>query len=423
MNKTKVFLAGDTANRLNWGCRATTLALKSMIMDTSDISYSLDFSKLAKSLNTINTTNNHSFSRRVLNKISNKVYNFTGITVEKRQKLNIHPTNIEEFDFFADQFQKRAFLPSIYDQIDNSDVVVINGEGGFLKSEKTFPALMSLFIGYVAKRCLKKPCIIINHTADIRHPEIKAIAQYVYPLFDDVAVREPFSFRAIKDLRKNKPVILAADAVFKYKPITNNSWAEVVSRPHYFSFYPFSVQNLDVSKPYICLGGSAALHPMRRKDHKPFPAFLKLCKALNDIYPVVLVAACAGDEDFMREVSKELNLPVLGTSMPTYQAVDVLGNAALYVGGRWHSCIKALTGGTPIVVFSSNTNYKSEGIVELMKLDHNPFDSYHIGEFVEDIVEQSEDYLKQGSSLRERLLRRVQELSDSADKNVRFLWT
>jgi len=44
----KVFFAGDTFNRRNLGCRATTLALKSMILGCSEIYYSLDFKDLSK---------------------------------------------------------------------------------------------------------------------------------------------------------------------------------------------------------------------------------------------------------------------------------------------------------------------------------------------------------------------------------------
>lgn len=422
MTKPQVFLIGDTSNRLNWGCRATTYALKSLITETSEISSTLDFSDLLRSFHESNQdSSSKNFFKSFVRKTGRKLREVSNIRPKKEPDSSQYPVSIKDFDLFADRFQRGTFLPSIQETMKRSDIVVINGEGGFLKSERCFPALMSLFLGYLAKEKLNKPCIITNHTADIRHPDVKEIAQRVYPLFDDVVVREPFSLRAIEYLRENKPLILAADAVFKYRPATSNDWIEVVSRSNYFSFYPFNAQELDVRNPYICVGGSAGLHPRRRKDHDPFPGFLKLCKALNDIHPVVLVAACGGDEDFMQEVSKELSLPVLGTAMPTHQAVDVLGNAALYVGGRWHSCIKAVTGGTPIVVLSSNTNYKAEGIIELMELDHEPFDSFRINELAEDIVSQSIDYLNQGLTLRKRLFARAQELSVSAEKNVRYL--
>jgi hypothetical protein len=44
---TSVFLVGDTSSRWNWGCRATTAALSSLIEEYATLAWRLDTTRLA----------------------------------------------------------------------------------------------------------------------------------------------------------------------------------------------------------------------------------------------------------------------------------------------------------------------------------------------------------------------------------------
>jgi hypothetical protein len=80
-----------------------------------------------------------------------------------------------------------------------------------------------------------------------------------------------------------------------------------------------------------------------------------------------------------------------------------------------------LTGGTPIVCFSSNTDYKSQGILMLAGLEQPIFNAFELESKINEIVEISEMYLKQNELFRTKLKAKAAELSEAAHGNVRFL--
>ena len=49
---------------------------------------------------------------------------------------------------------------------------------------------VQIFLTYIAKTIYDKPVIIVNHTADFSHPDLRRIAEEIYPLFDDVVFRD-----------------------------------------------------------------------------------------------------------------------------------------------------------------------------------------------------------------------------------------
>lgn len=279
---------------------------------------------------------------------------------------------------------------------------------------------MSLFICYLTKKVLNKPCIIVNHTSDFRHPVIRRIAECVYSMFDDAVVREPYSYRESMQYRKGRRYLLAPDAVFSLDTVDKTEWVDIVARQNYFGLYPDNAQDFNPSEEYICVGGTAAFHPSRSR-YNPTLDYKLLVSELIKIRPVILVSACATDEKFLRIVARDLNLPHVGTSLPTYQALDILSNSALYIGGRWHSSIKATLGGAPIIMLSSNSSYKSRGIVELMHLEQPEISCFDLRKSIPYILELSNKYLSQGSRLRSAIQDRASELRELSYNNVRYI--
>ncbi len=427
----KVFFVGDTSNRLNWGCRATTGMLRRMIGRYAEISATVDVSHPAAkpASQIISREIKGGRPARWSAGLKSSSHPFTvglgrRITQASPKMLERYPWLLgyavsQDFEKLADEIYQRKVFPAIAQAFSMSDAVVINGEGSFLKNR--VQARIKFLLAYTAETRFNKPCAIVNHSADVRNPLLHEIAAKVYPVVSDILFREPFSLRETGPLAGDTRMGFAADTVFAYQPLTRDLFVSVASRPDYFSIFPEYAAPFDPAQPYICVGGSAAFYAERNEGFDARMAFASLCRGLQKLAPVVLTASSKPDDEILRPVARELNLPFFGLRTPVQQAVDLLGNAALYVGGRWHPAIMALTGGTPTVSLSSNTDYKASGLLELMGLDQKPVSVFDLGAHEDFLVRLAADYLKSGDSLRQQLLYRAAQMSLSAYDNVRIL--
>ncbi|MGD1921142.1 MAG: polysaccharide pyruvyl transferase family protein [Pleurocapsa sp.] len=328
------------------------------------------------------------------------------------------PENLSEFEPFAQKAIAGEILQTEIQCLKKCDLVVINGEGSIYDRQRK--GRMMLFVAYLAKRHFNKPCILVNHTADVHDPIMAEMVSCIYPMLDDVVFREPLSAEACSNFIREDNSLLAADAAFTYRPMPKTVWSSVAEREGYFSIWPDSAVGFNPQKPYICVGGSSIYLRPDRPQYDPIPGFIELCIALQNIAPVVLTAPCQTDEKIFRPVAKELNLPLIALSTPTQQAVDILGHASAYISGRWHPSILALTGGTPIVTLTANT-YKTQALLKQIGLDAPTFDALRLHEEKESIVALTDSYIKEGNELRQRLRQRAEELSKLTWQNVRYL--
>jgi len=252
---------------------------------------------------------------------------------------------------------------------------------------------MLLFIAYLAKRYFHKSCILVNHTVDIHDPVMRDIVARVYPLLDDVVFREPLSAAACAGYCDP---LAAADAAFIYKPAPSAAWETTTARSDYFSVWPDSAKHFDPREPYVCVGGSSIYLRNDRLAYDPRPGFTALCKLLDkQIAHVVLLAADYTDQEIFRPIAKDLNLPLLGLATPVQQVIDVLGHAQLYVGGRWHSSVLALTGGTPIITLTANT-YKTQDILQQIGLKTYALDALQLHTVIEDTGHIANQCIEEG---------------------------
>lgn len=427
----KVYFVNDTSDVSNWGCRATTNALKKMILELGcEISHTLYLSRMQiedkyipnKKLKQID-----SLSKSFVNSLpkGHSAIQYCGRRFiqswwnEFSGKRDMIPECLAEFEPLARQVLAGEILQAARLSLEECDLVVINGEGSIYDRQRK--GRMMLFIAYLAKRYFNKPCILVNHTADVHDPLMAEMVACVYPLLDDVIFREALSSDACSSFTRKDRSLLSADAAFTYRPISCSSWSSIAGRKGYFSIWPDSAAGFNPHKPYICVGGSSIYLRPDRPNYDPIPGFVELCKTLQaQIAPVVLTAPCQTDEKIFRPIAKELNLPLIALSTPTQQAVDILGNARAYISGRWHPSILALTGGTPVVTLTANT-YKTKGLVKHLRLDAPTFDALKLHEEIKDIVNLTRFYIDEGNELRHRLRQRAEELSELAWENVRYL--
>ncbi|WP_421656732.1 polysaccharide pyruvyl transferase family protein [Leptothermofonsia sp. ETS-13] len=427
----KVFFVNDTSDSKNWGCRATTGALRRMVNETGivDITHTLYLKRMSLSERYISS--NFKEIEDIFTSIFEHLPTGKSLTRYVQQRWigprwnriagarDVIPNFFEEFPIFAQKMLSGEILQLERKALEECDLVFINGEGSIYDRQRK--GRMMLFIAYLAKVHFGKPCVLANHTADVHDPIMAEMVAQVYPLLDDVIFREPLSAEACQAFVREDNSALAADAAFTYQPVEKTLLASLGSRDGYFSIHPDSASGFNPSQPYICVGGSSIYLRRDRPSYDPIPGFKILCEKLRQyVAPVVLTAPDPVDEKIFRPIAQELNLPLISLTTPTQQAVDILGNADVYISGRWHPSILALTGGTPIVTFTANT-YKTQALVQQMGLDAPTFDALNLHKEAGDVVDLAKFYLDQGESLRSKIRSQAEMMAQLAQKNVRYL--
>ncbi len=433
-----VYFVNDTTTSSNWGCRGTTRALRSLV-ETTDATitrtaYLDDLHRNERLLARLpgvtdwmarvaaDVTGTRERTLRAIRLLTGEDRPGAWKRYESMtSRWDDVPLTVDEYDDAARRVLDGELLTEHRDAIDACDVVVINGEGSIYDRRRKGRIL--LFIAYLAVEHMDTECVLVNHTADVSDPIVREAAATVYPLLDDVVFREPRSARACEAFRPGDAVDhLGADAAFRLGPVgDHDAWRRVVGREDYYGVWPDSAAGFDPADPYVCVGGSSIYRRPDRPAYDPAPAFESLCRRLHQtVAPVVLTASCSTDAGIMRPVAAELGLPLIGPRTPVTQAIDVLGNSDVYVGGRWHPSIYAATGGTPIVTLTANT-HKTAGIVEHLELDAPTFDALSLHAEVDGIVDLVTEYIEEGEPLRERIVDRAAELERAAMRNVRQL--
>ncbi len=423
----KVFFVNDTSDDSNWGCRATTSALCRLISEAGGtITHRLYLKRMSRSETVIGgialkTPTSVDFwhivpaIRKVPPGLRRPIERAWDNLIER---IDVVPSSLSDFERCARDVLNKKTLHAERQALDDCDIVVINGEGSIYDRQRK--GRMIFFVAYLAKQHFRKPCILVNHTADVSDPLMKEMAAYIYPMLDDVIFREPLSAEQCLSVC-NRSDNLAADAAFIYEPAQGENWPSFTSRPDYYSVWPDSAQTFNPLEPYVCVGGSSIYLRPDRPAYDPQPAFERLCLALQrKVGQVVLTAPCRTDERIFRPISKKYGLPLIGLSTPTQQAVDILGHARAYISGRWHPSIFALTGGTPIITLTANT-FKTQALVHQVGLAAKTFDAITLHALVDDIVEVTREYIAAGETLRTQLRDRSRELARIARTNVRFL--
>jgi len=433
----KVLLINDSSSDPNWGDRAAAFALKAMIREAGgEITASISELELGTSTFGRRTTHLEpsadpgttptiAFGARggakaLAKKWTPPILWETVRSVAGRLNLGpsrtVIPANWEGFEKAASSVAENAEIwPDLFRAVEEADVVIVHGDGCMMGNGLV--ARTELFLSYLIKKYLGRPVIIVNHTADFSDPDLRRIAQKVYPLFDDIVFRDPISPNRCSEFCAGRYV---PDTAFRFGPLAPAVWLPVARRPGYFDVWPDTAE-FDPGEPYLCMGGSSALgaasHPSELTK-----GFALLAGHIRSIYrgQIVLTVADPMDELIFRPIAAALELPLIGLTTPVQQAVDILGNAEAYIGGRWHSGIFALRGGAPIVALSAKT-FKMQALSQMAGLSPTTFDIWKVGEEKADIGRQVLEYLGGGEELRKRLRAWAEASARESRGNVAYL--
>lgn len=422
-----VFFVNDSTSNPNWGDRAAAIALRKMIHDSNGEVRKTIFEEELCGDFLFSRRNNDGLVRESMLRRAIKLC-VPPMLLKAREKIRslcrlssvgkagrAVPETWDDFPIALELIHRnKDQCLDLLAAIEEADLMVIHGDGCMVGNAQI--ARAELFLAWLAKSHFKKPVIIVNHTADFDHPNLQRIAQEVYPLFDDVVFRDSVSVERCRYFCNGR---VAADSAFLFKPISLDRWLPVAQRPTFFDVWPDQAQ-LNPAEPYICIGGSSIYHYAKSYDAER--GFSKLINHIRSIYSgqIVLTASDARDQTIYRPIAKRLNLPLVGVSTPVQQAVDVVGNAQAYIGGRWHSSIFALRGGTPVVPLSSLT-FKMEALSQMAGLPSVVFDALDLEHQNLAIGQQLQSYLEQGQELRDALFIWAEKEAINSWENVAYL--
>ena len=427
----KIVYVGDNRNRGNFGCRATSTALSQIISKDNEI-----VGRIYGKYTNVDTGELFFYQHfpawiyKTVSKFKYWKYLKKGLYLFNRMLKKGH-YYFSNFDFIDYDFDKsinnlikclpanpelKEFDLRQYD----FDALVVNGEGSFIFATPPWrECLVEAMLMYWAEKLGKKVYYLNGMLSDdpySKHNE-KTI-RLINPIFSKaevISVREEYSYKYAKENFSNIKLKHYPDALFSWYDYINDDFK--VNNAKYImgmsgatdnSFYDF-----DFSKPYICISGSSSVGVVANSKEEIVNVYTELVQDVQSAfadYNVFLVDVCEGD-NFLNDVAKITNTPIISIDTPILSAAKILANARLYISGRYHPSILASLGGTPCVFMSSNS-HKTRSVQELLEYEEiKEFNVLPDKDEREKIIELAKYKINEGENLRNKIQLRCLELS------------
>jgi len=406
----KIVFIGDNRNRLNWGCRATSIALKDMISENNDIFHTV-YGDV--------TLNYKSKMPSLLNKIIRKLGKHYTIVKRLLYFLNLDDFICGDVDRSLNQFDKRICNGNFYDVLDKKikecDALVVNGEGSFIfsKSYRRDTIFYLLLLKKAQSYNKKTYCVnlmLSDCPKDGRNDYTIKQTIDIFNKCDLVSLRDPQSCDYAHEVMSFSKFSYVPDALFswgKYKMIFP------IVKQYPYSFIPFPEKeeywkSFNFIDPYICVSGSSSAAWDQGAAIRSYKQLVMSLKKIR--INVFVVPTCNGDR-FLYEVAKQTNTPVIPTEINILNGMAILANAKAFVSGRWHPSILASLGGTPCIFLGSNSS-KTISIQRMLQYKKlKEYNSLPTLEDIENIVKDVNIILEKNNEYRTKIQHTVNNLT------------
>ncbi len=321
-------------------------------------------------------------------------------------------------------------LGEIYEQMIGVDLVVINGEGsGIFRTPFRRDFFFYLAMIELGVRLNKKVFYVNGIISDCpftgRNNKNFDSARKTLAKCHAVLVRDPESLDYLKNEMPEVKCEYIPDALFTWFPIYERFGACVPPNGDFIIPPPESTEyfgKLDFSEPYICIGGSswAAEFQEQAVDH-----YLQLLEGVRQLgFSVYLTPNCGGDR-FFQAVAKKSGCGLVPLNTPIMMAGAILANARVFISGRFHATIFASLGGTPCVFLEAHSHKMASLQRTLEYPNSKPFSAMPEDRDIAQIVALTEQYLREGPSLREKIkpviAKRCEEASQLPQRILDYL--
>lgn len=415
--KKKILYVGDGRCRINWGARATSEALCTILEADNSVEIVPSTAKLPSySPILYSRFISAGFLKTVVKRKKSFFFRILFSLLRRAGFKNDYIS--EDIDESIRTFLKvKSFYPKlndIYNKIKDCDVVVLNGEGTMILS--TPPRRWALFFLVILKlsKQLGKKAYFVNgmiSECPVTGLNKKTVAQMVevFKECDGIALRDKFSYKMLKEMAPDLDCEYIPDALFSWFPKFLNEanlplngdtfpWPE---HDRYFNGFDFS-------QPYICIGGSSGAR--YSSNATTVARYVSLVNKLKETQMnLYLVPTCSGDK-FLKEVSVITGVPIIPLHISVITGAAILANAKVFVSGRFHPSILASLGGTPCVFMGSNS-HKTLSLQEVLEYPkHVEYNATPTDADIDNILGDVKHLLQEGSERRKVILATASKL-------------
>lgn len=421
----KICYVSDNRTGSNWGCRATSIALSELIERQCSIHSSiyrvakLTVVRVGSLLpffiagTSIYSRNRKPFTRRIFERVDSMLGGKDYISYDPLQSAE----NLLKYK------HRNQFLAEIYEKVNSSDLIVINGEGDLIFNPNRRTVLFLFMIAELANLA-EIPVFFVNAMISDcpRFGRDNLMVQAAIQSLGKctgIALRDKESVSLLNEIAPHIQCTYIPDALFSW--IRYCSSKNLMDIKYGSSILPYPRDYLwgryDFSKPYICLGGSSLAV---RNRNLAIEAYIKLAKHLSRLGQQVYIVD-TGDGFFLEEVAKKSNLPLVPIETPILTGASILAGASLFVSGRYHPSIMASLGGTPCIFLGSNS-HKTRSLQELLNYEKTEeFKAIPSDPDIHEIVARAKKVIDSGEKERQRIQSQVLRLAKESEKIIPFI--
>ena len=412
----KALLIGDNSSALNWGGRGASIALYQMLEQKFQVTGTISGSVFmlgSAGFGYINTFFPKRYNWLFLSFVANR----------KKRKAFDYYVRVEEFfgakDFISSDPEetvrnilacKDKYPPigAIYDKVADADLLIVNGEGDVVfttppRREALFILAMIALGIHLGKKVAFVNALVSDCPTTGRNKETLSAARKALSRCNATVLRDQQSFDYVKDEMPEVAADLVPDSLFTWNSIIQKYQYEIPASGDVLVPYPEQRENLgklDFSKPYICIGGSAAAVGNQEKAEEHFSLIVEKAKLLG--YEVYLTEN-DGRDGFLRSVAARTGTAYVPVNTSIFAAGAILANARLFISGRYHPTILASMGGTPCI-FLGSTAHKMQSLQQLLEYDCiREFPVFPCAAECDEMLELAREYLGRGKPLREKI--------------------
>jgi len=413
--KRKILFVGDNRVFVNWG-RGASLALSQLLSLSFQIAGRItgDAFVLGRTeLGYIKTFLPPRFSKLFIRLLLNphKPAIFTWYVKLERwlgAKDFIAEDPAESVDNIIANKHRYPGLARIYDQAVAADAMILDGDGDIIFSNP--PRRQTLFLLAMIELGirLKKPVFLVNTMISDcpttgRNHQTLAAAKRLFTSCYAVSLRDPESLEYVKQEMPQVKCGYLPDSLFAWFPLFADGMIWPPANGDFILPHPEQDEywgKLDFSKPYICIGGGAA---MGSDNDRAIECYSRLVDAVKELGYAVYLTENDSPDDFLREVARTKNIGMVPANAPILMCGAVLARSRLFISGRYHPSIFAALGGTPCIFLGSHA-HKMGSLARVLEYDDpKQFSSFPEDVEISEIISRARSYLAQGETLRERI--------------------
>lgn len=426
----KILYIADNRDRCNWGCRATSAALSEIIGKEHEV--------VGRISGRLTLSREFIYVPLWRGKINALVYKNEMTYGVARQIMKRVPHSVagrcdflsEDFDRSIELIKKYACVNKAYAEINldayEYDAIVINGEGTMIMSSpcRRDTLYYLLFVYWASKRGKKvffMNTIFSDCSKTGRNENTLSLIKKILPACNSITVRDPLSYRYVKDVLCLQDCEYVPDALFTWTKYYQNE--NIIKNIR--DILPFGYESdrelsgVDISaNNYICISGSSSAAWNPTEAVKTYAELVRALKQKTRL-PIFLVQACSGDS-FLDKVARMTDTILIPAQVPIVLGLNLLAHAKIYISGRYHPSIMASLGGTPCVFLGANS-HKNIGLQEMLEYDIPK--EYHACPTAEDIEGICRDAvnLLDDTGIRKKIMEVCAQRADEAGRILDYI--